>query len=186
MKKNYLGEPIPDFKQLSSEVIDTAEKIIHGEKYHFTELFFRQPSGYYEKNLELFEKIGFNNRLKESDPNENEIKGIYIFYENDEAQYIGISRKLIRRLRNHFLGKTHFEASLSYLVARHEYDNEYGDYMGIRKDFPFEKYRTEIQKNMIENWKIEIIPETDNYKLYYLELILACKLKTKWNSFETH
>ena len=184
--KNYAEEEIPDFLELTAELSKRAEDILHENKYHFHELFiFNEKGKYYEKNNALFSKIGFNTSLKKNGPI-NEIKGLYIFYEDDTPVYVGISRKLIRRLRNHFLGKSHFEASLVYLMARHEYDQKYGLYIGERKDFPFEEYRKRLQQKMLNDWKIEVIPELDNYKLYYLEIILACKLKTYWNSFETH
>lgn len=183
---NYLDEKIPDYKLISTSIIEILAKIRPSRQYSFDELFSLHPKGFYEKNYQEFEKIGFNSRLNEKDKKENEIKGLYIFYKNENPVYTGISRKLIRRLRNHFLGKSHFEASLVYLIARDNYDKTYGTYMKTRNEFPFDDYRENIQKSMIDTWKISIFPEEDNYKLHLLELAVSCEFETKWNSFETH
>ena len=84
-------------------------------------------------------------------------------------------------------GKDHNSSSLAYLLARTKHKDKTGIlFMDERTKFPYEKYRADIQKEMRDRWKIKIIPETDAYKKYYFELYLAIKLKTKWNSFETH
>ena len=187
MKKlNYLDELIPEYKQLLSLVGNSLYEIESITNYTFNELFLKHERGFFERNQQIFNKVGYNTKQKEQDKKYNEIKGLYIFYENENPIYVGISRKLIRRLRNHFLGKSHFEASLVYLIARDQYDSTKGIYMKTRKEFPLEDYRDDIQKRMMNTWKIGIYPETNSYKLYLLKIAVACKLGTKWNSFETH
>ena len=119
-----------------------------------------------------------------------EIKGLYIFYENDIPVYVGISRKILRRLRNHFVGKSHYQATLVYLMLRDVYDNDEKNdiYRGKRSEFePFNNGgREEKQEELINNFEISIIPIEDNYELYLTEVLAACELKTKWNCFQTH
>ncbi|MBK7443108.1 MAG: hypothetical protein IPI65_16820 [Bacteroidetes bacterium] len=84
---------------------------------------------------------------------------MYIFYEEGAAKYAGISRKILNRLRNHFIGKDHFQASLVYLMARAEQDKK-GLFMKRKKDLEFHPYREQIQPLIREKWQIQIIPET--------------------------
>lgn len=189
--KNYQEEPIPDFQEITNEILDSMKELSKYKKYRFDELFSAHPKGGYNTNRKLLkEEIGFNAWLNDADKDkgkaQNEIQGLYIFYEDDVPVYVGISRKLIRRLRNHFLGKSHFEASLVYLMARHDYDNNIAFYKGTRANFPFDNYRPKLQQKMQEHWTISIIPELNHHKLYYLEFAIACELKTKWNAFMTH
>ena len=185
-ESNYLDEKIPSFEKLQYQAKKFFESLISKKRYGFAELFLIQDSGEYNRNSSLFESIGYNTKSKKERQQNNEIRGIYIFYENDVPIYVGISRGILRRLKNHFLGKTHFEASLAYLIARNSHDNEIGIYMGERSKFPFDKYLSNIQSDMRQNWKISIIPIEDSYEMYFTEFYLACEMKTKWNSFETH
>src|SRR5437763_13294660 len=44
--------------------------------------------------------------------------GCYIFTEHARPIYAGISRKVLSRIRQHLCGKTHFDASLAYCMAK--------------------------------------------------------------------
>lgn len=43
--------------------------------------------------------------------------GCYVFVEGDRPIYLGISRKVLSRLREHIRGRTHSKASLAYAIA---------------------------------------------------------------------
>jgi predicted GIY-YIG superfamily endonuclease len=104
----------------------------------------------------------------------NEVKGLYIFYENNIPIYVGISRTILKRLRHHFLEKKHNEATLVYLMLRHDHDETHGLYFGERAALPnFDMERGVLQEQMRKDWKIAIIPENDNYKMYFSEIYLA-------------
>ena len=152
---------------------------------------------YHRNNVIWGKKIKYNtwtsNALEEIDkPAEkrrkmNEVSGLYIFFENDTPIYTGISRAILRRLKNHFVGKSHFEASLVYLILRHKHDQERGIYIGERANLKlFNEERELLQKQMRNDWKIAIMPMTNSHQMYFTEFYIACQLKTKWNSFETH
>lgn len=49
-------------------------------------------------------------------------------------------------------------------------------------------YQFELEQEQLEikNFRVIIIPEENDYDLYFMEVYLAGKLKTKWNSFRTH
>ena len=186
MALNYLEERIPSIETLQKKAEEVLNSVSIREKYAFNELFQRQDSGEYYRNNVLFNEVGYNTKSKKERKENNEIKGIYLFFEDNIPVYVGISRGILRRLKNHFLGKSHFDASLAYLIARDKYDKEIEVYMGERSKFPFDKYVPAIQSEMIENWTISIIPTLDSYEMYFIEFYLACELKTKWNTFETH
>ncbi|KUJ63865.1 hypothetical protein AR687_01370 [Flavobacteriaceae bacterium CRH] len=41
-------------------------------------------------------------------------------------------------------------------------------------------------KSIIQNYKVVLVAVQNDYDLYLLEVLLAGKFKTKWNSFRTH
>lgn len=201
MNKNYADEAIPCPMELVKEVEVLAPKIDELRKYSFSELFIETKNvggaEYYRNNSIWQEKIGYNNwdknefeELKKAEGerrSKNEVKGLYILYDDNKPVYVGISRSILKRLKNHFLGKMHNEATLLYLMLRDEHDQAHGLYTGKREDLPiFKEKRESKQEQMRINWKIAIIPETDNYKMHFFEIYLSSYLKTKWNSFETH
>jgi len=44
--------------------------------------------------------------------------GCYVLLERGEPIYVGISRSVLARVRQHLTGSTHFDASLPYLMAQ--------------------------------------------------------------------
>src|SRR5713101_6657837 len=47
-----------------------------------------------------------------------DFSGCYVFLEAARPIYVGISRKVLARIRQHLCGKTHFDASLAYRMAK--------------------------------------------------------------------
>ncbi len=186
---NFNNETINDidFKNIEQSLSDLRKS----DKLKFTDLFKKNTRSNniieYEVRVDFIRnKFSFNEKKKEEDIKNNCLKGIYVLYDSDKPQYVGISRDIITRLKQHFRGKKTNEASLVYLIAREKYDKENGLYRGLIRDFPFEEYREKIQSEMRNNWEISIILENDNYLMHFKECYLACRLKTYWNTFETH
>jgi hypothetical protein len=44
--------------------------------------------------------------------------GCYVFLDGQRSIYVGISRSVLSRIRQHVLGKTHSDASLAYQLAK--------------------------------------------------------------------
>jgi len=194
---NYAGEEIPDSNEIYKNCKSIVDSISSKKRYKFKELFHNVNNEYRRNNKIWSNEILFNNwsnndfeevqKPQREQKKKNEVKGIYVFYQDDQPVYVGMSRKLLRRLKNHFIGKSHFEASLVYLISRHKHDSLNGTYKGNRKDLKFFiKDRESIQSEMIKNWSISILPIDNNYQMYLTEFLLACHLKSKWNTFETH
>ncbi|MEQ9307281.1 MAG: hypothetical protein RJQ14_25430 [Marinoscillum sp.] len=122
---NYANEEIPSCTNLVSRSNIRVKEAMDSLRYSFYELFNKVNVGdrvENHRNLAIWGEL-FNNWSKENydaqnkplhlNKPKNEGKGIYVFYENDIPLYTGISRKIIQRLRNHFTGTTHFQATLT-------------------------------------------------------------------------
>lgn len=134
------------------------------------------------RNKQHFDSLKYHPNCIE---NKNEFRGMYVFGEksNDNLVrplYVGISRTVYRRLRQHGWGKYHNECSLAYLIAK--------DHFGL----PFKKideaYDNSLKhgKNEVRKFKVALYHFESDYELYLMEVILAGMWKTKWNSFRTH
>jgi hypothetical protein len=47
----------------------------------------------------------------------SDFSGCYVLLQDGKPFYVGISRTVVQRLRQHVTGNTHFDASLAYLMA---------------------------------------------------------------------
>lgn len=137
------------------------------------------------RNKALFNELGYiPNTISSNSKNEqpNEFKGLYIFGEKTNGiivpVYVGISRTIFRRLRQHAWGKNHNECTLAYLKTKHS--NKAITRKIVTSDDMLPA------KSKIQNYTVVLIPVPNDYDLYFLEVVLAGKFKTKWNSFRTH
>jgi hypothetical protein len=185
-KKNFYAHDIPELDDLIKRCNVILADLETKPRYRFKDLFERKKN-YFELNGSQFKEIGFN-YISDGETMKiySDIQGVYIFYENNIPVYVGISRRISNRLRHHFIGNNHFQASLAFLKAREKWDSQNGLYKGLRRDFPFDDYRHEIQSQMMENFEIQIIPETCSFTRAMLEIMIASKYQVYWNSFETH
>ncbi|HYV91512.1 MAG TPA: hypothetical protein VE978_07010 [Chitinophagales bacterium] len=116
----------------------------------------------------------------------DDVKGLYVFASSKRngklhLEYVGISKTLFKRLKDHAYGKTRYMATLVYLMASHDHEKR-----GMKKKtFKLENYREEVQAK-IRNWRIALYPIKDSFELYMTEPYLAYHWKARWNSFETH
>lgn len=137
---------------------------------------YTEINGKIIRNKKQFEELGYT-------PNElNEFKGLYIFGVEQNGKvfpvYVGISRTVFRRLRQHTFGKNHNQCSLAYLKTKQQKVEI------TRKTVTNEDMLP--AKKIIQNYKVVLVPVQNDYDLYFLEVVLAGKFKTKWNSFKTH
>ena len=113
-----------------------------------------------------------NVKSKSSIKSLNEFKGLYVFGEEVNGTvvpvYVGISRVIYQRLRNHGWGKLKNNCTLAYLISKDQ------------------KISLCEAKLLVRNFKVFLHPEKEDYDLYFLEVAIAGILKTKWNSFRTH
>ncbi len=111
------------------------------------------------------------------------IQGLYVFGEITRhgviPKYVGISRNIIQRLRQHGWGKIHNHCTLAYLMAR-------ADHPGKKTRTAFDPGLFDQYKNCIKQYKVVIYKEDVDYNLYFYEVILAGIFQTPWNNFRTH
>ena len=104
-------------------------------------------------------------------------QGMYVFSENGKPVYVGISRNVFSRIKQYFYGNTHFSASLAYFIEKKatNHSEDRGKLIFFHR-----------QEMMRDNFRINIIPITCDYELYWMEVTLAGMLGTMHNEFRTH
>lgn len=109
------------------------------------------------------------------------LPGIYLLYYDDTPFYVGISRNVLSRLKQHVAGKSHYPASLAYKLAK----DQIPDFTGRRSEMEFSAIN-KAQNYMLKQCKASVLPIYNAEQLYLLELYTAMQLKTPYNTFETH
>jgi len=129
-----------------------------------------------------------------------EFQGAYIFYDPKlkKIVYVGISRKLIQRLRQHVNHKDPNTASLAYLMAKNEvakkkgwnkpedWHVKKGYWKNTKANFKNSKKFREQYQNKIKEYKITFLEFSDNFEMALFEVYAAMKCEAYWNSFRTH
>ena len=112
-----------------------------------------------------------------------EYRGVYAFAtvdkDNINFEYIGISQTTKRRFKSHTKRTTSGESSWAYLMIKHENPNL------TTRELRTEKIK-EYQQKRIHPLRFTFCPVDDNMLLHIAEVYCVNKLKSHWNSFETH
>ncbi|SDI01622.1 hypothetical protein SAMN04488062_12026 [Flavobacterium omnivorum] len=181
---NYVQEKYPEgldslLKDADKAAISIVEKLNALNCKRVGDLY-DIVNGKTTRNKKEFDELGYT--ANES----NEFKGLYIFGEEKDGRvipvYVGISRTVFRRLRQHAWGKNHNECTLAYLKTRDKWKKE--GKITDRASITNEDMTP--AKKVIQNYKVVLHSVPKDYDLYFLEVVLAGKFKTKWNSFRTH
>lgn len=107
--------------------------------------------------------------------------GLYIFVEKGKPVYVGISRNVKFRLKQHGWGKIHNHATLAFLITEHELG-----YTTKKSKLSYEQVKS-TQERLRNCGVITVaVPEDDPFLLYFMEVYISGHLKTKWNTFRTH
>ncbi|MEX2673445.1 MAG: GIY-YIG nuclease family protein [Phycisphaeraceae bacterium] len=115
----------------------------------------------------------------------SDFQGCYVLIEKKTPCYIGISRSVLSRLRQHVRGRSHFDASLAYRMACN------GDDHGMKRAeaMKTEWFRKEFDKaqKRIQRMNAVFVEITNDLELHVFEAYAAMELKTaEWNTFRTH
>jgi hypothetical protein len=115
---------------------------------------------------------------------EKDFSGCYVLIDK-EPIYVGISRTVFARLRQHVTGTTHSDGSLAYLMAK--------------KDAPHEKTRAKAMKEpafakifaekraYLRTLGVATVAIENPVELHIFEVYAALTFRTAtWNSFRTH
>ena len=182
---NYLEHPYPeDLNSLMEKARAFKEEVLQNISSAHTlgELYTtKEDKDSLFRNEELFPYFELNSRLVAKAANKNELKGIYVFIENETPVYVGTSRTIFRRLRQHGWGTKQGQCSLACTIAQ---DILYGtEFLNEKLHIPHAEL-TEA-KEKVQDFKVCLMPVDEDYDLYFLEVALAGLLKTKWNNFRT-
>jgi hypothetical protein len=116
---------------------------------------------------------------------EADFSGCYVLFHDATPFYIGISRGVIARLRQHGTGSTHYDASLAYSMARHKVPHKLTRSAAM-KNPTFRQAFEEAQRLLI-SCRVAFIEIQNSLELYLFEAYCAMELDTcKWNTFRTH
>lgn len=110
--------------------------------------------------------------------------GLYVLIEAGRPVYVGISRAVIARLRQHVLGRTHFDASLAYRMAAGERKMR-GTRSAAMTDPDFQATFVACRERL-RRMHATFISVENPVERYLFEAYAAMRLDTAWNTFETH
>lgn len=114
-----------------------------------------------------------------------DFSGCYVMVEGDYPRYVGISRKVLDRLRQHVRGKTHFDASLAYSIAQRRRPTK-GFRDSAMADPEFVEAFREGQA-YLRSLHVGFVQIDNPLELYLFEAYAAMELGTsEWNTFRTH
>jgi len=115
----------------------------------------------------------------------SDFSGCYVLLREGKAFYVGISRTVVQRLRQHVTGKTHYDASLAYQMAT----EKTGHKMKRADAMQDEAVRTAFSqaKALLRDCSVAFIEIDNPLELYLFEAYCAMELDTcEWNTFRTH
>lgn len=114
-----------------------------------------------------------------------DLSGCYVLIHEGRPFYVGISRSLIQRLRQHLTGKTHCDASLAYMMAKSKAQHSMKRAEAMA-DETFRRAFDEAQQ-LLRNCKVAFVEIGNPLELYFFEAYCAMELDTSnWNTFRTH
>lgn len=124
---------------------------------------------------------------------ESDFSGCYVLQEKEKPIYVGISRGVLKRLRQHLLGELESTASLAYSMAKRKHGDTTGTgeiLAGTRKSV-MEKLKTgtafKETQTYLRGLSVGMVPIENPLELYVFEAYAAMALKTSdWNTFRTH
>jgi hypothetical protein len=135
---------------------------------------------------ELFSRTGFGSRALAKDLGfSGDFSGCYVLSEPSRPVYVGISRKVLTRVRQHMLGKTHFDANLAYSIAQRNCPTG-GQRATAMESECFKAAFSEAQA-YLRRLHVAAVQIDNPLELYVFEAFASMALGTsEWNSFRTH
>jgi len=179
-KRNFRKE---HFIKTGAKLIKELDKIVN-------KLKFRMSSKKYSFSVKKLSKTKSINGLWNGNFNSTkkghehkDYAGIYAFAIMRkgvcEFQYIGISQTILRRFYDHTKLKPKNKASWAFLMAKHKYN--------LKHNLPnAEEMIPKVQEDFIRSCKFTFLPISNSMLMHIAEVYCVNKLKSKWNTFETH
>jgi hypothetical protein len=168
---------------------------VHGCNYTFSQLASKVLPRYMKELRRNIDKaipmskfaengVGVVNLLRDQNLSAD-FKGCYVLLRGKKPVYVGISQGVIKRLRQHVRGKTHFDASLAYRITAKKFPHNMT--RSIAMENPEFAKQFDKAKGSIRGLKVAFIEIENPLELYLFEAYCAMELDTcKHNTFETH
>lgn len=134
------------------------------------------------------DRVGIASLLSERNLSKD-FSGCYVLADGDTPIYVGISRGVLGRLRQHVYGKTHFDASLAYRIAFRRHPDRTIELLTRAEamDDPLFGISFTEARRYLQSLRVAYIEIQNALELYVFEAYCAMELDThQWNSFETH
>jgi len=119
-------------------------------------------------------------------------KCIYLLSEGENHLYVGRTRNLRRRLRQHSVaGSKHNHAVFAFKLAREKTNrltatySRIGSRTALAADVEFGEAFT-LAKTRVRNMDLRFVEEADPTRQALLEIYASVVLRTKYNDFDTH
>jgi len=140
--------------------------------------------------MEAFARVGVGvkNLLREFGL-PRDFAGCYVLIDNGLPTYVGISRGVIGRLRQHVFGKTHFDASLAFRIALKSHPDRTIESLTRSEAMDDPLFGTSFSEaqTYLRSLHVAFVAIENPLELYVFEPYCAIELDThQWNSFETH
>jgi predicted GIY-YIG superfamily endonuclease len=106
--------------------------------------------------------------------------------------YVGISRGVVSRLRQHCNGTSHFSATLAYSVAKRKISqSSAGKSHGVTRDAAMKdaavRKAFDAARQLLRSGSVAFIEIANAVELHLFEVYAAIELDTgEWNTFRTH
>lgn len=142
------------------------------------------------RSMDLFARpgVGPSTLIKEFGIPQD-FSGCYVLLEAGTPIYVGISRGVVGRLRQHVFGKTHFDASLAFRVAMARHPDRTIANLTRSEAMQDPLFGTSFAEAQayLRSLQVAAIAIENPLELYVFEPYCALELDAhQWNSFETH
>ncbi|NPV02800.1 MAG: GIY-YIG nuclease family protein [Brevinematales bacterium] len=111
--------------------------------------------------------------------------GLYILQDlKNDYQYIGESKYILSRIKQHFCRTDYHSANLVYMMLKHGKSKD--EIIALKESF--KEQCKNLQEKMRKEWKITFIPfnNYDPYIIHFYEIYFSCKLHSLYNTYKTH
>lgn len=116
---------------------------------------------------------------------DRDFSGCYVLIRDSKPFYVGISRGVVGRLRQHGRGSTHFDASLAYRMACEK--EPHGNTRDEAMKNPKFRQAFDAAQALLRNSSVAFVEISNPLELYLFEAYCAMELDTcEWNTFRTH
>lgn len=116
---------------------------------------------------------------------DKDFPGCYVLLCDEKPFYVGISRSVVQRLRNHAYGQTHFAATLAYRMTAAVTGRKMTQAQAMRDQAfreIFDAFRGALSRCEVAHIAIENPLERYLFEVYCAMQLNCCN----WNTFESH